>query len=702
MIGNHFNDFTPNPSLQQSLSIPAACFFNDIIVEGPIFIQNEFNNVHFDGALSRVLYNAPDNREITALKRFRTIEGPIIATSELINHKGINQYFTTNTFQQFNMPSFCGNIIFQNLHVGGLFDFINITELEQNTIKLSGEQYTEMNIAFQGADGAPIKIYANQLQVMQTINNIDVQGFKTINDNFEIPKNFIVDNLDATKVILDGELWQNGQTLFGWNLIEFESLALMQKKNQRIQQPVYIKKAIIKKNKGVNQINGYALTNILERLASDKSNHDYMIDPKVHVERMVVEGSVQFDYLNDFHVDTIERSAIYLNQPQTFYGSLRFLDDVIVNGNLSVKYLFDKEFDEFVSNMVYRDENYIIIKGDTVFTKDIHIVESLEPQFTDGFETKRILSKHSDHIIKNPLKIYGNITVSGLNCNGYINSIDCKKISQMYQYDAVRNAHVITADVYFDTIQTRDLHMNSGLNDIKNVRDYLVDVVRKDRQSIVKGRKHFKEFVHFDTNLKLLTHRGVDIPKFLDTMVLIDTDKVVSIDADVYFMDKVEASSIMIKGDLFLGTNTIVDVDFDEWIANSISLSQAQNFSSKFMFGTGVVSTSSATFNVHNINGKPLANLITLHTQQHFPGHTRLGQVDSYVPIQVDGHVNAINLTEEQENTLMVRRLPGSWYFLCISCQYIVSDFWQSSGYDTFNFLPTGSSAIPHGYLGKN
>lgn len=513
-------------------------------------------------------------------------------------------------------------------------------------------------MAFEGLNGNPITIYANELQVMKTINGIDVHGFVATDENAEVNGDLVVEDLKATEVILDGELIQKGQTLNGWNLIEFENLALIQSKNQRIQQPVHIKTAKIKKTLGLEQINGFALADILERLTSDRSNHDYMKDPKVLVERMVVEGSIRFELLNGYHVDTIERNAIYLNQPQTFYGSFRFLDDVVVNGNLIINHLMEKKFDEFVSSLVYRDENYVIVKGDMVFAEDIHVKESIEPQFTDGFETKRILSKQSDQILYKPLRIYGNITTAGLNCNGRINSIECKKISQIYQYDSTRNVHIINADVNFgESIRIGNLQMNSGFNNIPNVNAYLQDVVRKDRPSLIRGRKHFRESVQFDTNLKVLAHRGVDITNFLEKLVLIDADKIVNIDADVHFMDRVEASSLLIKGDLILDQDAIVNVDFDEWIANSISRSQPQNFSQKFVFGDGIVATTEATIQVHYINGKPTANLITLHTPQHFPGYIHLGEVQSYVPVAVGGFVNGLNLTEERENTLMVRKI---------------------------------------------
>lgn len=701
MLGKHLGDFIPNPSLQQSRSIPAACYFNEIVVDGPIFIQNEFNNVHFEGALSRVLYNSAENPVVTSLKRFNSLDGPIIATSGLINRKSIEQYFTTTTNQQFPLPSLCGNIIFRNLNLRGLFDFINVTELEQNVIKLSGEQYTEVNVAFEGLNGNPITIYANELQVLKTINDIDVHGFVATDESAEVHGNFVVEDLKVAEVILNGELIQKGQTLNGWNLDEFENLALIQGKHQRIQQPVYIKTAKIKKNLGLNQINGFTVADIIERLTSDRTNHDYMKDPKVHVERMVVEGSVRFELLNGFEVDIIERNAIYLNQPQTFHGSLRFLDDVVVNGNLIINHLMEKKFDEFVSSLVYRDENYIIVKGDTVFTEDIHVEESLEPQFTDGFETKRILSKLSDQTFYKPLKIYGNITTPGLNCKGRINSIDCKQISQAYQYDATRNVHIINANVTFDaSIRISNLQMSSGLNLIPNVNEYLQDIVRKDRQLTIRGLKRFREFVHFDTNFKLLAHRGVDITNFLEKLVLIDADKIVNIVADVHFMDVVEASSMMIKGKLILDQNPIMNVNFNEWINNSISLSKEHKFSKKFVFGDGVLAISSAALQVHYINGKAMKDLITLHTPQHFPEYVHLGEVLSYVPVVVDGFVNAVNLTEEKENTLMVIGTPINRVSLInIVIVFVsISDIWQPDGCNAFNSISTGSRTISHGH----
>lgn len=123
--------------------VPADCLFQNLEVQGPIFITNNCNGLTIDDILSDVVYKSNPKATIASFKTFDTIESVVELTSNLINNIPVENYMTAHTTQNVNFDRFIGNVMIRELYTNGLFDFINVTELDQNSIKLTGEQFTE-------------------------------------------------------------------------------------------------------------------------------------------------------------------------------------------------------------------------------------------------------------------------------------------------------------------------------------------------------------------------------------------------------------------------------------------------------------------------------------------------------------------------------------------------------------------------------
>lgn len=627
-------------------------------MDGPIIVNKQFNNIHLEDIFSNVLYNNEPNAIIPSLKKFKSLKADLTATSGLLNDIPLDRYVTKDTAQEFKLPLLCGNIVFDKLHLHGLFDAVNATELYENAVRLTGEQHTEITLAFEGFGGLPVKVYANELQVLKTVNDHDVNGFVSTDEHFELNGHLFVSDLRVDELNLDGEVVDKSKTLVNWNLQRIADLAILNGTNQKLSAAYHINTVIVKKNKGIKTINGIDVADILDRLVNERSNTEYVKDSRVHVQTFIVDGSVFVEYLNGFHVNSIESNAIYLDRPVTLFGTLRFLDQVTVNGNLSTNLLLNQNFDRFIDNVVTRQDNYIIIKGNTTIREDIYITQSLEPELTHGVSTQLILSKNIDQAISKPFRFIGNVLIPILNCHGNLNSIGCDKITQIYSFDYTKNVHRIHTDVFFpQPTQIYHLQLNGGFNDIGNVTEFLFDVVRKDVQLTVTGVKSFHGFVHFDLNVKLLEHKGIDLINFFSKILFVNDGNLIQFHTDVFFVDSAVVSTINVKKDVILYPDVETIIDFDDWLENSINLNVAQNFSVKFVFGDGVLAPSKVGYKVHHLNRKPLKNILTLHTPQHFHGTIHLGDVHSLIPLSVAGLVNSLNLTAAKEDTIQVSLL---------------------------------------------
>lgn len=661
--GRHLNDFLANPDLRQYHDIASACHFTDLIVDGAIVVTNTFNRLQLASILSDIVYSSDVNPvEVPSLKTFHSLTGQITATSSLLNGIALDRYITADTYQEFHLPTLCGNIYFDHLHVNGLFDFLNVTELDQNAIRLSGDQYTEMQLIFEGFGGLPLKVYTKKLNVLKTINQIDVKGFVSVNEDLQLPGNLAVSDLHANEVSIElGDVVDRSQQLIGWDLKRFERFAVLNGEPQSLTASCHINTAVIYKYNGSGFVNGFNVSEVLGRLANDRSSEEQLASERVHVRRMTVEGSVLVEHINGHHLDTIAATAIYLNRPFITYGTLHFLDQTIVNSNLTINLLNSIHFNEFVGGVVRTDDDYVVIKGNTTIDGDVYVIQSLESELTHGFDTKRILSTIANNTYPHLFKIHGDITVPILYCDGYINAMACGRIAEVYRFDTERYVHQIYAAAQFKQLTyIDDMRLHAGFNSVTNATEFVADVVRKDQPAVVRGLKTFHAPVHFETDIQMLDHRSVDLVRFFHNVLFINDGNLIELNGDVHFVDALMATTVNVKGDLLLQEHTQTGVDFDDWLVNAISVNEPRKITQTLIFTAGTFERSlnpHTGFIVQRLNGRLMENVVTLHTPQRFPGTVRLGEVQSLVDISIGGLINAINLTAFQADVVNVSSL---------------------------------------------
>lgn len=133
------------------------------------------NDIFLDDVLSDIVYKHEPSVQINSFKQFGSLQAPNIElTSNLVNGIPFSSFVTKDTEQTFNVNKLDATVRFERLNVDGLVDFINITEVDMNSIKLFGDQFTNAELIFE--DGDHLNIDAGQLEILDTINNISVSG----------------------------------------------------------------------------------------------------------------------------------------------------------------------------------------------------------------------------------------------------------------------------------------------------------------------------------------------------------------------------------------------------------------------------------------------------------------------------------------------------------------------------------------------
>lgn len=212
-----------------------------------------------DEVLSDVIYKHEPEPMCNSFKTFTTISAPNIdLTSNLVNGMRLDDFVTIDSDQTFNVNKLHGNIFFNILNLGGLFNNINVTELDENTIKLNGEQFTETELIFDVPPGS-FAIDANVLQIETTINNLPVNDFIAIDENFELDDDITLNEFVANECVVGGSVNDAGGngTINGYNVNALEKSCLSRGHEQQMLESFHVRTAILRGTFDANHVNNY-------------------------------------------------------------------------------------------------------------------------------------------------------------------------------------------------------------------------------------------------------------------------------------------------------------------------------------------------------------------------------------------------------------------------------------------------------------
>ncbi|XP_055310866.1 uncharacterized protein LOC129573788 isoform X2 [Sitodiplosis mosellana] len=647
--GRRLDEFLSNPTLNETRQIRSTVYFDTLEIEGPLYVQNTMDSVFVDDVLADVVYKHETAPQINSFKRFDTVQAPNIQlTANLINDIPFSSFVTNDTEQTFDVSELHGNFYFQKLKLDGLFNFINVTELDLNSLKLFGEQYTDAEFEF--ADGDYVKIDANQLEVLETVNGIDVHDFISIDEDFELTGNVHdVSSLKVDELILDGEIKGSPDSLVnGFRLQNLVDTHLSKNNPQIITGSAYIPIAVLRNGINTKFLNGFDFKDIVNILKNLKTNEQMLNESTVVVDQMIVNGSVWFADINGFDLEHIKSNAIRLDQTNDLHFPITFLDSIYVNGNINVEQLNGENFNEFSNDVVLKSADVTRVYGTTVFKEDVTILNNAEVTTINEIQVDRILTKNYNRVIFNPIRIVGDVMIPNLIVKGHLNGVSAEDLNS---YRSKGGRFVLKKDVFFnETTGIKYLKIHGGYDNIGNVNEHLKNIIRTDRPAVVAGRKTFTDTIHFEKAIDMIEYNGVNVPTFLANVVLIDQYDPVDIYSDIVFAAPVVIPRMKITGNLV--AETINRCSVADWVQNTIRTDQPFDFDGVITFPDGTIEASN--INTEFLNENPMDEVITLYTEQTFDKPVHLNYVYSSVPITADGLVSGYNLPKERENTLMI------------------------------------------------
>lgn len=171
-----------------------------------------------------------DGQVIEAVKEFPnglTVRENLHLESGAINAIPLELFVTKDTDQVLNMSVLNGNVSIANLQLDGYLDGVSVTQLDQESVKTSGEQYISANLQFNNNE-----LEVQDLSVMNQLNDVkvvDMNRYEDVALNFE--------NLRAENVEILGNLVAD---LSHFEPKAYEARRLSKSKNQTVLAPFYV------------------------------------------------------------------------------------------------------------------------------------------------------------------------------------------------------------------------------------------------------------------------------------------------------------------------------------------------------------------------------------------------------------------------------------------------------------------------------
>lgn len=555
-------------------------------VRGSIYIKGKLNKIKLDDILSDVVYTYDPNVEISSRKTFQNVSfnGGLFVTSNLVNGIDLDIFLTKSSEQILNISQITGNVTFDHLMIDGVFNGINITELDLNSIKIFGDQFTEAELIFNNpAEDDLIDIEANEIRIADKYNSFSADDFILTTSDFVLRsdvffKDVLIDHLELRR-----DLTGNG-FLNKINLENFNKTRFSLSQPQEITGSFYIKSGRILGNFDVKKINHIEMNNFLDNYTNITNIESRILNGEISIENLRILGNAKFKRINDADFAAKVLNAIYLNQTNHIQGDIRFLDEIQMNEDLIVLDNVNKEnFNSFIDDLVRRTpENNIKLEGTRYFTKGIHVLGNIETKYLNGREMKNLLVKNPKEVINiHELIVHGNLNIRHLNLKGYLNETNLDFL-ESYDFDEETQTHIIKAPIEFSqSISIQFLNVKS-INDVPDVSEHLSRIVRRNGDCVITGDNKFMGKVYFKNGFNVADYNGINVPKFMAEVVYIDEIEYVRINSDLVFVGDVQSASVTVDGNFI--TDNFMGCDPEEWIRNGLRIDRGVDINGESIF----------------------------------------------------------------------------------------------------------------------
>lgn len=184
-------------------------------------------------------------------------------TSNSISNINIDRFITKNTEQKFAMPRLHGAVTFEQLYITGEYNGVNVTKLDQDIVKTSGDQFISQ-LVFEK------DLFVEDLEISEKLNNIEVPRYVFATGDLDLGAFAEFLNISVESMTVGGNV---NTFIENFDLQDFDQRRLSRSKNQDIEAPYKVKK-VLAKHVNIQKVNGTAF----EELFGLNAQKDKLID----------------------------------------------------------------------------------------------------------------------------------------------------------------------------------------------------------------------------------------------------------------------------------------------------------------------------------------------------------------------------------------------------------------------------------------
>lgn len=660
ITGRDLDAFLSNPLLRDTTNIRSKVIFKNLIVEGDVIVQNKINDTNWDILKDIIVPKSTQPLTINSLKTFEGnvfIQNGLNVQSGFINNRRIREFFTIDTEQDITTDELNGEIIFDNLQVGGLFDGVNISDLIDSSVKLSGDQTVMADLLFEddfdNPDSVIIEdraatIIAKSLEVTETCNNWMVSDALYIeNDNNIILNSPEFNRLYIDQLVIDGNL-ETSFSISGVNLDDFDKARLSKTQFREITAPYKIGRAKMQ-SLDFEYLNGQSKEDISTFVRKIDNIHDEIAAGKVNIRNLQVNGKLDVFRINGIDLRQLAEDAVWLKEDSYISEPITFLDHISVRELLLAGNVGNKHFENFMHDIVRKTDDSITFTGKKTYMNGLEVQGNVAADYINGIHIPNLLNINSKQTLEGTAYINGNINIYGnMQFYGMVNKVSMQKLSKFVKY-ARNNEYHLEGDVSLaDGTFIDNFIVNGLVNELHNVENILNSVVHIHDDNNFENNIVFNGPVIIRNNLDISNlYNGVDVGYLLENIVFLNNDSVIN--SSLEFKEPLTVHGTLNILHNLQGT-MIKGCSIEEWKRSAVFLDQWQKVYGRKHFHDLTIENN---INTEYINNYPTDDLIKLG-ENVYNKTVKFENVFVDSDIKVEGTINSVNLQAETNNRLMM------------------------------------------------
>ncbi|XP_074039462.1 female sterile (1) Nasrat [Leptinotarsa decemlineata] len=635
VLGEHVSEFVTNPTLKETDLIKSNVDFRRLEVRGNITLDNEFSGEHFGSLLDDFVYLSEEITNVTGYKTFSkglTVKGNLEIESNSINNVNLETLVTKDSEQKLDMNFLNGAVTIGNLRVNGTYDGIDIAQLDESLVKLTGEQFLASTLIF--TDDVTVE----NLEITGKLNELEHTEYLYTDGDMKMPNNVAFDRILVENLHVQGNFTGNFSNL---DLADFSRRYLSFTKNQTVAAQFHIGSSDVD-NLFADDVNGQVFGKLFNETWFLDTVRQMLNNGTSKVENLKVDDSIHIKTVNNINIDDIISTGPLKTENGTIRQNLTFQNDIYFN-ELEIDKLSSVGWNEFVEAIVFKNETTLNISGTKRFKNGIEVDKLVDTKKINGIAVSNILTKEGSQHIDGPIIINGNVTFDNSSLFGSINKTPFEDIAGIMNVS--KDLYTVKDDMVFRRVaHIKHLIVNGTVNE-KIPDQILKTIVHKNSDAVFENKIIFKKPVNISGKFDLISMNNENFNDKISNVVLTTSD--VDISGRVSFSKPTIIQNQM-RVDNDFDSNLLFGLNTDDWLDKAIFLDKGF-IGGNFSFEEISVNEELLTDFINDIN---MTNIIPLRSNQSID-YLVVEEVRPTNNINVGHWVNGFKLPQAFENTMM-------------------------------------------------